>query len=257
MAGLVVGEALDPAATLFRAADLATGAPRLVKLGAAAQIAGEASTLAQQTGLAGVVRLVDQRPFGHGQAALVTDLIEGVSLAQIIAAGALPWNPAVRIALAFAKILGAVHARGIIHGGVRPSHLMLSGQGPVVFGFEAAVALGAPYQAGAAQGTWAAPQARVAALPAAPDQDVYALAAVLSGLLGGSSPGGLAATGEALSSPDLPAALAEWLTIALGPRAPGRRGTMAEFSAGLAVVLAGGSPCPMPMPLPTSASSSS
>ncbi|MDR1441445.1 MAG: hypothetical protein LBJ02_03515 [Bifidobacteriaceae bacterium] len=258
--GLTGGEALAAGTTgdghLFRLSDSVTGAPRLVRLGPDASIRSEAAILAKLKDVAGVTHLVDQQAVGDGLSVLVTELAEGVSVETACTARSMPWGPAVRIALALAEVLGSVHAAGVIHGAVRPEHIVFTAYGPVVTGFGAATAIGAPYRASGEQLGWAAPEAGSGGVSAAPAVDVYSLAATLYALIAGSgvdgakkTPAARAAEVEPLTRAGLPRTLAAVMAAALAPDALDRYSTMAEFSAALAAVLGGAEP-----PLPAVAS---
>jgi serine/threonine-protein kinase len=56
---------------------------------------------------------------------LVMELVEGESLASVIARGAVPVNEAIPIALQIAKALEAAHEHGIIHRDLKPANVMI------------------------------------------------------------------------------------------------------------------------------------
>ncbi|MDR0626839.1 MAG: hypothetical protein LBG11_06215, partial [Bifidobacteriaceae bacterium] len=235
--GLSGGEPVGRFGRLFRFTDTATGSPRLVKVGSATEIGAERDALAQLAEVRGIAHLVDHHSLSDGRAALVTEFVVGTTIAEMIAAGARPWDRSVRIVLAFAKILGAVHAREIIHGGIRPDHLILGGEGPAVVEFSYAVKAGAPYRATGAQVDWACPRAVDDGCPAWPEQDVHALANVLLGLIVGETTGHSAEVRALDRSADVPTDLAQIIKRVLADTGE-RQSTMAEFSAALAGVLA-------------------
>ncbi|MDR3106891.1 MAG: hypothetical protein LBU05_01640, partial [Bifidobacteriaceae bacterium] len=241
--GLTEGEPLTGPgdSAQFRCLDSVTGVARLVKVGPEDQLAGEAAALGRLADVCGVTHLVGQHRLGSGQTALVSELAEGLGGDRAVAQR-LPWGPALRIGLALAKILGAVHAKQIAHGGVRPANLVLGTQGPVLTGFGAAVPVGAPYRAPADQAAWAPPEASSGQATASPGDDVYALAGLVRALIQGPSPVG------GFQDQALPEALSEVLDRAQAVEPAARYATMAGFSAALAAVLAGGRPAAAPAP---------
>lgn len=60
---------------------------------------------------------------------VVTELLDGESLLSRLAAGPLPWRPAVALAAEAAEGLQAAHARGIVHRDLKPANLFLTRDG--------------------------------------------------------------------------------------------------------------------------------
>ena len=84
---------------------------------------------------------------GSGQAgiALVMELVEGDTLAERIARGAIPLDEAVPIARQIAEALEAAHDRGIVHRDLKPANIKVRPDGTVkVLDFGLAKALDAP-----------------------------------------------------------------------------------------------------------------
>jgi eukaryotic-like serine/threonine-protein kinase len=61
--------------------------------------------------------------------ALVLELIEGPTIANRIARGAVPWKEAIAIAIQIADGLEAAHERGVIHRDLKPANVKLSSSG--------------------------------------------------------------------------------------------------------------------------------
>jgi serine/threonine protein kinase/Tol biopolymer transport system component len=62
---------------------------------------------------------------------LVMELVEGESLAAVIARGALPFDDALPIALQIAKALETAHESGVIHRDLKPANVMVGSDGQV------------------------------------------------------------------------------------------------------------------------------
>jgi len=67
----------------------------------------------------------------EGQRFLIMELVEGESLAEAHARGAIPVDEALPIALQIAEGLEAAHEQGIIHRDLKPANVMLSPEGKV------------------------------------------------------------------------------------------------------------------------------
>ena len=89
----------------------------------------EAKTLAalNHPGIAAVYGLEDS----DGSKALVMELVEGPTLADRIAQGAIPVDEALPIAKQIAEALEAAHAQGIIHRDLKPANIKLRPDGTV------------------------------------------------------------------------------------------------------------------------------
>src|SRR4029453_3691365 len=62
---------------------------------------------------------------------LVLELVEGETLAERIAAGALPVEEALKSAFQIAEALEAAHERGVIHRDLKPGNIKITPEGKV------------------------------------------------------------------------------------------------------------------------------
>jgi serine/threonine-protein kinase len=136
---------------------------------------------------------------------LVMEYVDGPTLADRLAAGALPWSEAVRICADVAAALAFAHANELVHRDVKPANVMLSPSGVKVVDFGIASASG-HHQVdadGVIFGTRAymAPE-QAADVPAAPSGDVYALGLLLYECLTGTRSGWVTDSGPTV--PDGP-----------------------------------------------------
>ncbi|WP_327002519.1 cellulose binding domain-containing protein [Dactylosporangium sp. NBC_01737] len=100
---------------------------------------------------------------------VVMELVDGVSLADRLTRGRLPWRGAVEVCAYVAAALSAAHARRLVHSDIKPGSIMLTEDGVKVLGFGIA-AVTSPRQT------------------AGPAADVYALGMLLFSVLTGQPP---------------------------------------------------------------------
>ncbi|GLY99330.1 hypothetical protein Acsp02_65830 [Actinoplanes sp. NBRC 103695] len=85
--------------------------------------------------------------FGETEAGLpfvVTELVDGRSLAALLGEGALPYRTAVTVGAQVAAALAAAHARGIVHRKVKPGNVMVAADRVKVVDFGISAADGDP-----------------------------------------------------------------------------------------------------------------
>ena len=127
---------------------------------------------------------------GGSQSVLVTELLEGESLATRLEAGPLPWSEALAVCGQVAEALAAAHEAGIVHRDVTPGNVFLTAKGAKLLDF--GIAQGPTDRGptgGLAVGTpvCMAPE-QLTARGAVPASDVYALGCVLFWSLTGHPP---------------------------------------------------------------------
>jgi eukaryotic-like serine/threonine-protein kinase len=171
-----------------------------------------------------------------GNALLVTELVEGETLAELSRAGALSDREIGEIGADLCEALDHAHARGVVHRDVKPQNVLVGGDGEpraklMDFGVARladAAALTAPGDVVGTLAYMAPEQAEGDA--AGPAADVYALALVLYECWGGENPNrrtNPAATARAIGGrarplrrlrPDLPRELTETIDACLARR---------------------------------------
>ncbi|MCC6523000.1 MAG: protein kinase [Polyangiaceae bacterium] len=132
----------------------------------------------------------------EGTPYLVTELLEGQTLRELLHDGPLPVRKAVELAVQAAAGLAAAHARGVVHRDLKPENLLVTRDGRVKIldfgvarvtaGDDAPDATQSLTESGAVVGTagYMAPE-QVRGQPADPRADLFALGAILFELLTG------------------------------------------------------------------------
>ncbi len=129
--------------------------------------------------------IFDAAPMPDGGAYIVSELPEGGTVGQYIAARARVDNDRVTtIAWNLGQAIASAHAEGIVHGALSPEELHFDGDGHLKI---ADFGVGSILQAGNAHNEHAAPELLVGD-EATPAADVYALGSILYTLLEGRSP---------------------------------------------------------------------
>jgi serine/threonine protein kinase len=199
----------------------------------------------------GIVTLFEAAVDDEG-AYLVSELVHGATLDELLQAGRLSDRDVVRIGIALCDALGHAHAHGVIHRDVKPSNVLVpdapatSAQLAKLTDFGVARVLGGDSltRTGDVIGTAAymAPE-QAQGLPAGIPADLFSLALVLyEGLTGVNpvrAPGAQHARRLGAHLPplrrqrrELPRELGRAIDLALRPR-PGERGTLEELRRGL------------------------
>ena len=139
-----------------------------------------------------IARVYDYGEPAEGQSYLVMELIDGPSLADVLARGPLPGEQTMDIVAQVAAGLQAAHAAGLIHRDIKPANILFAPGGAVRitdFGIAHAVGSAPVTSTGIVMGTsgYIAPE-RVAGAQAGPASDLYALGIVAYECLAGSPP---------------------------------------------------------------------
>jgi serine/threonine protein kinase len=206
----------------------------------------------------GIVTLYEAGADDDG-AYLVSELVRGTTLDELLAAGRLSDRDIVKIGIALCDALAHAHAQGVVHRDVKPSNILVPEQTSTPaqvakltdFGVARVVGGDSLTRTGDIVGTAAymAPE-QAAGREAGAQADVYALALVVYEALTGVNPVRLGTAAQrarrlgAHLSPlrrqrrDLPRELGQGIDLALRPR-PRERGSIEELRAALSAALAG------------------
>jgi serine/threonine protein kinase len=77
------------------------------------------------------IAAIDGLEHSHGATALVMELVDGSTLAERIAEGAIPVDEATSIAKQIAEALEAAHSQRIVHRDLKPANVKLRSDGSV------------------------------------------------------------------------------------------------------------------------------
>jgi serine/threonine protein kinase len=138
--------------------------------------------------------LPDRRPY------IVMELLGGVSLADVLMGGPLPVAAALSIATQLAEALAAAHARGVVHGDVTPSNVLLDDGHVTLIDFGLAQLRGAQRNEAPADAVYGTPSyiapEQVRGYSATEATDQYSFGIVLHEMLTGMTPFTRASTRE-------------------------------------------------------------
>jgi serine/threonine-protein kinase len=155
---------------------------------------------------------------------VVMELVDGRSLADLLARGALPWRSAALIGAQVATALAAAHACGVVHRDVKPSNVMVTSAGVKLVDFGISATVGeADRIGGEVLGTpaYLAPE-RLRGGPVRPATDVYALGLLLYLMLAGRLPWDASTTTQMLRAH-------RYLQPAVLPPVPGLSAELADL----------------------------
>ncbi len=138
-----------------------------------------------------VARVYDYGEPADGQSYLVMELVEGPSLADVLARGPLGVRPTLDMVAQVAAGPQAAHTTGLIHRDIKPANILFTSGGVRITDFGIAHAVGSTpvTSTGMVMGTpgYIAPE-RVSGAQAGPASDLYALGMVAYECLTGSQP---------------------------------------------------------------------
>jgi serine/threonine-protein kinase len=139
-----------------------------------------------------IARVYDYGEPADGQSYLVMELVDGPSLADVLARGPLGPRPTMDTVAQVAAGLQAAHTAGLIHRDIKPANILFTSGGGVRitdFGIAHAVGSTPVTSTGMVMGTpgYIAPE-RVSGAQAEPASDLYALGIVAYECLAGSQP---------------------------------------------------------------------
>lgn len=179
-------------ADVYRARDVATGERVALKLfrggspTSAERFVREAAIVATMSDPR-IVRYVAHGALASGELCLVTEWLEGFTLAALMTRRQLAWDEALRLGYEAARALSAAHARGLVHRDVTPRNLFVLRSGPPmlkVLDFGLVRVLDATFvltKTGAVMGTpgYLSPEQVAGERDLDPRTDVFALGCVL------------------------------------------------------------------------------
>jgi serine/threonine-protein kinase len=143
-------------------------------------------------------------PSGEPVPYVVMELVDGVSLTDVLADGPVDPGDAMRICADVASGLAAAHARGLVHRDIKPGNVIVTAAGAKLVDFGLAAAIGEPDEAdedGIMFGTpaYLAPE-RLENGVVVPGSDVYALGLLLYRMIAGTTPWSVQTTTQMLKA---------------------------------------------------------
>jgi serine/threonine protein kinase len=190
---------------VYEAVDVVSPRPLAIKVLSPA-LAGEAraqenvrreALITQRLRHPSVPRIYDfgdtRLPDGEVAPYMVMELLTGVSLADRLAKGPLPWEEAVRVAATVADVLAVAHRRGFVHRDLTVENIMLTRDGVKIIDFGLATTVDRPRSDRPRLTRTTVPRrpvvpAHPVTSAAQPADDVYALGVLLYQMLTGRSP---------------------------------------------------------------------
>ena len=159
---------------------------------AAARFLAEARS-ASRLSHPGIAQVYDYSVAGEADVAfLVMELVDGPSLAEVLAAGPVDPDRTTAVLAQIAAGLHAAHSAGVVHGDIKPGNLLTSRDGQVKitdFGIASVIGSAPVTSTGSVTGTpaYLAPE-RAAGASATPASDLYSLGVVAYECLTGTRP---------------------------------------------------------------------
>lgn len=179
--------------TVWRARDTRRGADVALKVlsmsGAGDRVEHEVRALARLADIDGVVGIRECGVSTHGAAWLVTEFMEGGSLADRLVTGAVDGYDARRVGAELAATLARIHDRGVAHGDLTPANVLFDRGGSPRIADLGLAALGEELGARGCTPAYSPPE-RLRGAPPSPAADMWSLATIVIAAAGGVLPSG-------------------------------------------------------------------
>jgi eukaryotic-like serine/threonine-protein kinase len=183
----------------------------------------EVRALARLQDVPGVVSILECGVTTGGRAWLVTELVDGPSVAELLREGALGVHRALVLGHETAAALAVAHERGLAHGDLTPSNLVLDRAGRTRIIDLGLADLGDGRPGSGCTPAYSAPE-RLRGAPATASSDMWSLGAVITTAASGDPPG----VSSGPEAHELPAVIADCLSAD-----PRRRPTAADLAGAL------------------------